>query len=56
MIIPIAFIIGALFGFTRAKSKGLQKLDILQYTAVHGIFFFLIALVAVVARSMIISA
>jgi len=55
MIIPIAFILGALVGFWRAKSKGKPKLDIAQYAVVHGIFFCLVALVAAVVGGIFIS-
>jgi hypothetical protein len=44
MLLPIAFVLGALFGWRRAVRRGGDRLDRLQYAAVHGILFTLIAL------------
>ena len=45
MILPIAFVIGALFGFLKAKKRNGNKFDILHYGATYGIAFVLLALV-----------
>ena len=44
MILPTAFLIGALFGWFRASKRGGNRLDKLQYGAAHGIALMLIAL------------
>lgn len=43
MIIPVALILGAIFGWFRAHQRGLATLDKLQYAAVHGILLTLLA-------------
>lgn len=48
MILPVAFLIGAVFGWVRAGARGGDRLDKLQYAAVHGIIFVLVALVATI--------
>lgn len=47
MILPIAFLFGAGFGWMRSARRGGETLDKLQYAAVHGLLFFLIAFVGV---------
>ena len=37
MLFVIAFVLGALFGWQRAARRGGDRLDQLQYAAVHGI-------------------
>jgi hypothetical protein len=49
MILPIAFLLGALFGWMRASKRGGNRLDKLQYAAGHGIAFLLLALLATLA-------
>ena len=44
MILPVAFLIGLAFGWFRAGRSGGDRLDQLQYAAVHGIIFALVAL------------
>ena len=44
MLLPIAFALGALVGWRRAVRRGGDRLDRLQYAAVHGIAFTLAAL------------
>lgn len=48
MILPIAFVIGAFLGWSRAAKRGGERMDKLQYAAAHGIILTLIALVGVV--------
>ena len=48
MILPFAFLLGALIGWRRAASRGGERLDKLQYAAAHGIGFALLALVGTV--------
>ena len=48
MLLPIAFVLGALFGWRRAATAGGDRLDKLQYAAVHGILFTLVTLVATI--------
>ena len=43
-----AFFIGVLIGWWRARKMGGKVLDQLQYAAIHGLVFFLIALVLTV--------
>ena len=45
MVLPIAFIIGALFGSLKAKRRNGNKFDIFHYGATYGIAFVLLALV-----------
>jgi len=49
MILPIAFLLGFLFGWVRAAKRGGQRLDKLQYGATHGIAFMLLALLTTFA-------
>lgn len=53
MIMPIAFICGAVFGWWRATKNGGVRLDKLQYAAAHGIAFALVALVITVIAARI---
>ncbi len=46
MLLPVAFALGALFGWYRAGRRGGDRLDRLQYAAVHGILFLLVFLAA----------
>lgn len=48
MILPAAFIIGFAIGWMRARKRGGQLADKLQYGAVHGLAVMLAALIAVV--------
>ena len=48
MLLPIAFVLGALFGWRRRGHRGGDRLDQLQYAAVHGILFALVTLVATI--------
>ena len=49
MLLPLAFLIGALIGWRRAAAGGGDRLDRLQYAAAHGILLTLVTLVAAVA-------
>ena len=46
MLLLLAFVLGALLGWHRARRRGGDRLDRLQYAAVHGILFLLVALAA----------
>jgi hypothetical protein len=48
MLLPAAFVLGALFGWHRAGRRGGDRLDKLQYGAVHGILFVLVTLAATI--------
>jgi hypothetical protein len=48
MLLPLAFVLGALYGWRRAVARGGDRLDKLQYAAVHGILFTLVTLVAII--------
>ncbi|WP_424932567.1 apolipoprotein acyltransferase [Amaricoccus macauensis] len=48
MLILIAFILGAFFGWRRAKRRGGDRFDGLQYAAVHAILFALLTMAAIV--------
>jgi hypothetical protein len=48
MLLPIAFALGVLVGWRRAARRGGDRLDKLQYGAVHGIVFALLALALMV--------
>jgi hypothetical protein len=48
MLLPLAFALGALVGWRRATARGGDRLDKLQYAAVHGILFALVALVVAI--------
>ena len=45
MLLVAAFALGALVGWRRAARHGGDRLDRLQYGAVHGIVFTLVAVV-----------
>lgn len=45
MILPIAFLIGAVLGWRRATKRGGNRLDKLQFGAAHGLAFMLVALI-----------
>ncbi len=51
MVLVLVFALGALFGWRRAVRRGGDRLDQLQYGAVHGILFVLVALAATVIGS-----
>ena len=53
MLLPLAFVLGALLGWRRAARRGGDRLDMLQYAAVHGILFVLVTLVALVFAEML---
>lgn len=44
MIILLAMLLGAFFGWRRAAARGGDRLDRLQYAAAHGIAFGIAAL------------
>jgi len=48
LVLPIAFLLGAAFGWNRARVRDGDRLDKLQYAAAHGILFTLVALLAMV--------
>ena len=48
MLIVAAFILGALLGWQRARRRGGDRLDQLQYAAVHGIVLSLAAVILMV--------
>lgn len=48
MLLPLAFALGALFGWRRAVARGGDRLDKLQYAAAHGILFVLVTLAATI--------
>jgi hypothetical protein len=48
MLLILAFALGALLGWRRAVARGGDRLDQLQYAAVHGIVFVLAVLIATV--------
>ena len=45
MVLPIAFIIGAIFGASKAKRSDGNKFDMLHYGATYGIAFVLLTLI-----------
>ncbi len=49
MLLLLAFVLGAVFGWRRAVRRGGDRYDKLQYAAVHGILFLLVTLVATIA-------
>ncbi len=49
MLLPFAFFLGAAFGWRRAVARDGDRLDQLQYAAVHGIVFALLTLIATIA-------
>ena len=44
MVLPIAFIIGVIFGISKAKKNNGKKLDLFHYGTIYGIAFLLSAL------------
>lgn len=46
MLLVVAFALGMAFGWQRAARRGGDRLDRLQYGAVHGILFVLVTLIA----------
>ena len=48
MILPIAFLIGALVGWVRASKRAGNRLDKLQFAAAHGIAVTLVTFIALV--------
>ena len=44
MILPIAFIIGAVYGTLKAKRQNGNKFDMLHYGTAYGIVFVLLTL------------
>ena len=45
MVLPLAFLIGSIFGMLKAKKRNGNKFDLLQYGATYGIAFALMTLV-----------
>ncbi|WP_181164500.1 hypothetical protein [Amaricoccus solimangrovi] len=45
MLLTLVFIAGFAFGWYRARTRGGDRLDRLQYGTVHGILFTLVAFV-----------
>ena len=45
MVLPIAFIIGVIFGISKAKRSNGNKLDLFHYGTIYGIAFLLLALI-----------
>jgi hypothetical protein len=48
MLPALAFLLGFALGWQRARARGGDRLDQLQYGAVHGIFFTIVAFVGLV--------
>jgi prolipoprotein diacylglyceryltransferase len=48
MLLVIAFALGMALGWQRAARRGGDRRDRLQYGAVHGIIFVLVAVIATV--------
>lgn len=48
MIYPIAFLLGAIYGWQRAGKRGGNRMDQMQYAAVFGIIGVILAFLAVV--------
>lgn len=48
MLLLVVFLLGAVFGALRAARRGGDRLDQLQYAAVHGILFVLVVLTVTV--------
>ena len=48
MLPVIAFLLGFAFGWQRARGRGGDRLDQLQYGAVHGIIFTVVAFAGIV--------
>lgn len=49
MLLPAAFLLGALLGWQRAVRRGGDRLDKLQYAAVYAIVFVLATLIVTIA-------
>jgi hypothetical protein len=49
MLLPLAFLLGAIVGWRRAVRRDGDRLDQLQYAGVYGILFVLVTLVATIA-------
>ncbi len=49
MIPVIAFLLGFAFGWHRARKRDGDRLDQLQYAAVHGILFTIVSLFGIIA-------
>jgi len=49
MLLPLAFLLGALLGWRRAVARNGDRLDQVQYAAAHGILFVVVTLVATIA-------
>ena len=45
MVLPIAFILGVIFGISKAKKSNGNKLDLFHYGTIYGIAFLLLALI-----------
>ncbi len=45
MILPVAFLLGAILGWVRATKRDGNRLDKLQYAGAHGIALALLALI-----------
>ena len=48
MLLPLSFLLGFAFGWQRASKRGGDRLDKLQYGAVHGILFAIVALILLI--------
>jgi hypothetical protein len=48
MVPALAFLLGFAFGWQRARARGGDRLDQVQYGAVHGILFTIVAFVGLV--------
>lgn len=51
MLLAVAFALGAVFGWYRARRRGGDRLDKLQYAAAHGILFTLVMLAVILIAS-----
>ena len=45
MVLPVAFIVGVIFGVLKAKKKNGNKFDMLHYGSTYGIAIMLLALI-----------
>jgi len=52
MIYPIAFLLGAVYGWRRAGKRGGSREDRLQYAVVFGIIATILSILAVVAAGL----
>tara|TARA_A100001011_G_scaffold382047_2_gene451284 strand:- start:158 stop:331 length:174 start_codon:yes stop_codon:yes gene_type:complete len=48
MVLPLAFLIGSIFGILKAKKRNGNKFDLLQYGATYGIAFAMVTLVSTI--------